>query len=157
MFRDGSKVSYVGDDDVLAVGDTAKVLSAASETCHVRWLTGKRTGDISLVANMDLVAMRASAPTAYEENFTGPLVTVAVRDTFDTAGPVGLLDALNEEGHLATFAQFAEEALQSVAAKINQDPSIREVLSHLEPEEASEFVSLAASVLLRDAFGGEEG
>jgi hypothetical protein len=158
MIREGAKVSYVGypDEAGLAVGDRGKVISASGESSHVRWESGTRTGSISLVENMDLV-VGASAPARTYDAFEGQsLVTVAVRDTYDAAGPVALLNALNEEGHLATFAAIAESALEQVAAQITQDPSMREVLGHLEPEEQAGFVTLAAGVLLRDAFGSPE-
>lgn len=156
MIREGKKVSFVGDEDGgLKVGDRGRVLSASGDSSHVLWSTGARSGEVTLVPDLDLV-VGSQSQMAYEDTFSGSLVTIAVRDTFDAAGPVGLLNALNEEGHLATFAQYAEEALQSVAARITQDPSMREALSHLEPEEQGEFVTLAASVLLRDAFGAPE-
>lgn len=154
--REGAKVSYVGEgDDGLSVGDRGKVLSDERGSSQVLWSTGARTGSITLVEDLDLV-VGAKTPPTYD-GFDAPgLVSVAVRDTYDTQGPVGLLNALNEEGHLATFASYAEQALESVASQITADPSMREVLAHLEPEEQGSFVTLAASVLLRDAFGGGE-
>lgn len=152
---EGARVSYVGDgDDDLAVGDKGKVLSAAGSGSHVLWSSGARAGDITLTANMDLISSRT---VDYDDSLdTGCLVSVAVRETYDRGGEAALLNALNEEGHLATFAPFAEEALQMVASRIREDPSIREVLGQLEPDEGAEFIHLAASVLLRDAFGGGE-
>ena len=156
MIREGSKVSYVGDGvEGLNVGDTGKVVAASGASSHVRWLTGARTGSVTLVEDLDLVVGGKSAPSTYDGLDSGSLVSVAVRDTYDVSGPVGLLNALNEEGHLATFASYAENALESVAASITSDPSMREVLAHLDPDEQGAFVTLAASVLLRDAFGGE--
>jgi len=151
---EGARVSYCGDGgDGLVIDDKGKVLSAAGSGSHVMWSTGKRKGEITLTANVDLVATRT---VAYEDDLdSGGLVSVAVRDTYDSGGEVALLNALNEEGHLATFAPIAEEALQMVASRIRQDPSIREVLAQLDDDEGSGFVALAASVLLRDAFGGE--
>lgn len=155
MIREGSKVSYVGEDSLLAVGDVGKVIASVGEGSHVLWATGACTGEIILVPDMDLVTGVKTVVT--ETIWDGPLVTVAVRDTFDMGGNAALLNALNEEGHLAAFSTFAEEALASVAAKIHTDPSMREALSHLEPEEQDEFISFAAAVLLRDAFGdGDE-
>jgi hypothetical protein len=107
-----------------------------------------------LVTDLDVVASGHAART-YDDLDSGVLVTIAVRDTFDSQGQVGLLNALNEEGHLATFASIAEEAMHTVAARLRQDPSITEVLAHLDPEEGAEFVSFTASILLRDAFGQE--
>lgn len=150
--REGQRVAFCGDPDAgLQPGDRGKVLSSAGQASHVMWATGARAGEILLVGNLDLVASQ-QAPVSYDDLDSGSLVSIAVRDTYDGAGPVGLLNALNEEGHLATFATIAEEAMQAVAKRIRQDPSITEVLAVLDPEEGAEFVSLATSVLLRDAF-----
>lgn len=155
MIREGAKVSYVGDEhDGLAVGDVGKVLSASGSSSHVLWATGGQTGSITLVADMDLVANN-KAPLSYDGLDGGSLVTVAVRDTYDVSGAVGLLNALNDEGHLATFGQIAEQAQQIVAASLRSDPSMTEVLASLDPDEASEFITFTAAVLLRDAFAGE--
>lgn len=158
MIREGAKVSYVGDgDDDLAVGDRGKVISVAgSSASHVLWSTGKRLGQITLCDDADLVATPKAAALTYDGLDSGSLVTIAVRDTYDAAGEVGLLNALNDEGHLASLSQIAEEAVQIVASRLRTDPSMTEVLASLEPEEASAFVSFTASVLLRDAFGGTD-
>lgn len=154
FLAEGTKVSYVGDEDEgLSVGDTGKVISAAGSGSHVLWSTGARTGDITLEHNMHLVA---NGKSFSYNSFEGQLVSIAVKDVFESRGSVGLINVLNEEGHFATFAPIAEEAVRHVAAQIREDPSIKEVISQLEPDEGAEFVSLAASVLLRDAFGGGE-
>ena len=150
--REGARVSYVGEDDGLAVGDQGRVLSASGAASHVRWTTGARTGEIVLVNDLDLVANRK--PEVTNDGLdAASLVTLAVRDTFDATGPVGLLNALNEEGHLATFSIYAEQALEFIAAAIRTDASMAEVLANLETEEQSAFISFTASILLRDAFG----
>jgi hypothetical protein len=157
MIREGAKVSYVGDDDDLAVGDRGKVISSAgASTSHVLWATGKRIGQITLVEDADLVSSPKHAAVSYDGLDSGSLVTISVRDTYDSAGEVGLLNALNDEGHLASLSAIAEETVQIVASRLRSDPSMKEVLASLEPEEASEFVTFTASVLLRDAFGGVE-
>ena len=153
VIPEGSWVSSLTQDDGLAIGDRGRVLSAAGSGSHVLWSTGKRKGDLTLTANVDLVSSRTV--DLNDDLDSGGLVSVAVRDTYDSGGEVALLNALNAEGHLATFAPIAEEALQMVTARIRQDPSIREVLANLDEDEGAGFISLAASVLLRDAFGGE--
>lgn len=150
---EGQRVSFVGDtDNGIAVGDRGKVVSAETGASHVLWMTGARAGEILLHDHFDLV-VSSNLPT---DNFDSGLVSFSVRQTFDRYGSVGLLNALNEEGHLATFTEIAEEAVTMVASRIRQDPSFQEVLAHLDPEEGDDVVILAASVLLRDAFGIEE-
>lgn len=151
---EGQRVSYVGDtDNGLSVGDRGKVVSSDGNASHVLWMTGAKAGEIVLHDHFDLV-VSSNLPT---DNFDSGLVSFSVRQTFERYGSVGLLNALNEEGHLATFTDIAEDAVTMVASRIRQDPSFQEVLGHLEPEEGDDVVVLAASVLLRDAFGfGEE-
>jgi hypothetical protein len=83
--------------------------------------------------------------------------TVAVRDTYETEGPAGLINALNDAGLLASFASIAEEAVQQVAVRLWSDDEFAAVLAQLDPEEGADLVSLASVVLLRDAFGQGEG
>lgn len=156
MIREGKKVSYVGDgEDGVVIGDVGKVVADAGDASHVRWASGSREGQITLVPDLDLVVARATSHVLADSMETA-LVSVAVRDVYDSAGEAGLLNALNDEGHLATFSQIAEEAQQIVATRLRTDPSMVEVLARLEPEEASEFITFTASVLLRDAFGGTD-
>lgn len=153
--REGQRVAFCGDPDAgLQPGDRGKVLSSAGAASHVLWATGSRSGEILLVGNLDLVASQQTQ--TYDDLDSGALVTIAVRDTFEQSGSAGLLNALNEEGHLTTFAGIAEEAVQAVAKMIRQDPSISEVLAALDHEEGAEFIALATTALLRDAFGGDE-
>lgn len=149
---DGARVAYAGDgDDGLSVDDRGKVLSAGMSGSHVLWSTGSRTGEITLTANHDLVPVEG-ARIVYDDLDSGCLVTFAVRDVHNRRGAAGLLNAMNDEGHLATTAALAEEALALVATRLRQDPSFKEVLAQLEPDDGAEFVTFAAAVILRDAF-----
>lgn len=152
---EGEVVAYAGEgDDGLAVDDRGKVLSAAGSGSHVMWSTGQRAGEITLTSNMDLIALRR--PAVRDDSFeSSGIVAFAVRDTYDRRGEAGLVNALIEEGHFATLVPVAEEALQLVSSRLREDPSMREVLGQLDPEEGAEFIYLAASVLLRDSFGAE--
>src|SRR2546423_10111003 len=101
---EGAQVNYVGDSQNLVVGDVGRVLSDAGSGSHVLWSTGKLSGQISLEYDHDLVQVQG-ARIAYDDSFDSGLVTVAVRETYDRGGAVALLNALNDEGHLATFSQ----------------------------------------------------
>lgn len=155
-FREGQRVAYVGDGgNDLKPGDRGKVLSAEAGAAHVLWMSGEQTGSIIFHDNYDLVAQ--SSDSSYDTDFYGsPLVTTAVRKVYDKGGSVGLLNALNEEGHLAVFTPIAEEAMSIVAARIKEEPAFIEVFNHLDSEEADGFVNLASWVLLRDAFSEED-
>lgn len=150
MIAEGSRVSYVGDDGIF-VGDHGKVISNAGTGSHVLWSDGSRAGEITLESDYDLVVTQGAKIT-YNDSLDSALVTVAVRETYDTGGSVALLNALNDEGHLASFSTIAEEAMRLVASRIREDPSFTEVLAHLDDEEGADLVGLAASALLRDAF-----
>lgn len=156
--REGQRVSYVGDGgDGLAIGDRGKVVSSEGETCHVLWTTGSRAGQILFHRDYDLVVSAQGQRNLSDlDDFAAPLVSFSVRDTHDRYGNSGLLNALNEDGHLAAFARLAEDAIQAVASGVREDPSIQEVLSQLDDEDGDEFVMFATLTLLRDAFGEDD-
>lgn len=157
--RDGQQVTYVGDGgDGLHLGDRGQVLAVVGSGSHVLWRTGVLHGQVTLVENEDIVreGRAQTVEAAVADALDSPLVTVAVRETYDESGEAGLLNALNEAGHLAAFTQIAEEAAGFIASRIRRDPAFRAVLAHLDGDEGDRLVTLASTVLLRDAFGGAE-
>lgn len=157
--RDGQQVTCLGErGDGLALGDRGRVLAVAGAGSHVLWRTGARQGQVTLVDNEDLVAtgQEETVEAQVADALDGPLVAVAVRETYDEAGGAGLLDALNEAGHLAVFAQIADDVVGFIASRVRQDPAFRAVLALLDDDEGASLVSLASTVLLRDAFGGAQ-
>jgi hypothetical protein len=88
-----------------------------------------------------------------DDGLDGPLVSIAVRDTYEREGTTGLLNALNRDGHLAFFEEVAKEAVFMIQSSIRDDASFRPILAQLSAEEASDLINLSASTLLRDAFG----
>lgn len=155
--REGKRVSYVGEPNPqgLGVADVGKVLSVTGSCSHVLWETGRLAGRVTFEENNDLVT--SASTTARDDSLDGPLVTIAVRETYDTAGDTGLLNALAEAGHLASMTGYAEEALSLVASRVREDPAFQPVLAELEPDEGAALVNLTSAVLLRDAFTEEEG
>lgn len=155
--RDGQRVSYIGfDADGLVLGDQGRVISAGQDYSHVMWSTGTRVNCVDLVEDVNLVPTakaRANTVAAHlvDSLDVGPLVTLAVRETLDESGEAGLLNALNDSGHLSSLGQIAEDALEFVASRLRADGAFGEVLAQLDQNEASSLVSLASSVLLRDA------
>jgi len=157
--REGARVSYVGESPTLAIGDEGRVVAASGHASHVRWISGARTGSIDLVGNDDLVVATRTGTLAdvVDDSLSSvALVHIAVRDTYDLEGPLGLLNAFSEDGHLASLSELAEDALESVSSRLRNDPTMAEVLARLDPEEQDAFVTLTANVLLRDvATGGD--
>lgn len=150
--REGSRVTFVGDEfsgEHLSVGDQGKVLSNGGSGSHVIWATGEREGAITLTSNHDLLPM--DEVHGYQRE--GHIVSLSVRQIFDRGGETGLFLILAEEGHLASVAPAAEEALGIVTARLRDDPAVQEVLASLDDDEGDTFVSYAALALLRDAFG----
>jgi hypothetical protein len=150
-YRDGQKVSYVGDDEQVAVGDVGQILTVAGRHSHVVWRSGASSGEVTFTPNADLVVQGAAKD--WDDSLDTPLVAVSVRDVYDHRGPMALLSALSEDGHLTNFGAISEEALQFVAGKIREDPSMHEVLAQLQPDEAEEVITVATAVVMRDAFG----
>lgn len=164
MLREGDVVSWVGTGAPggPAVGDVGRVASSSGNSGHVLWTTGSRSGRVDLVAEWDVVPAPTVPKTGHSvtASLTDSLsmdgVHTAVRDTFEESGPAGLLSAMHALGDLACFATIAEEALILVATRLREDPQFAHTLAALDDPDADSLVSLASSVLLRDAFT-EEG
>lgn len=153
---EGSKVRYVGEDAMIGAGTLGKVLAAAGTySQHVKWEEGIRRGQIDLVATLDLVpagvtqADPMSVQAQFEDSLDMPsLTTVAVRDTYDEYGEDGLLNAIGAAGHLATLAEYADEAIGSMATHIRSDPTFAMIISQLDEPEAQSLISRVAVSLL---------
>ncbi len=159
--RDGQIVSYSGVDgfhEGLVPGDQGKVLVSDSRVAHVLWSTGSLAGDVSIVDHEDLrtgsaMTVEGSLDDSLE---VGGLTTFSSRQVWDESGPVGLLNTMVENGHLASFLDIAEEALGIVAHRIRHDASIRAIAAELDDEETEVLVRTAAAALIRDAFAPDE-
>lgn len=152
---EGEIVSFIGEpihDTPVEIGDMGRVLSAADSASHVQWRTGSMQGQITLMANSDLVIMHPEYDGS-SDSLDAPIVTISARDVYDRSGPTGLLNALHVEGHLKFFEPLVQEAIERIASSIRDDPSFRPILAELGREEGDQLVSLATSTLLRDAFG----
>lgn len=141
------------------MGDQGSVVSADQRASHVVWTTGGLIGDITLSDNQDIAPARerkvAKTSPLDDSLMYGSLTSVAARDVMEADGPVALLNALNESGHLAGLSQVAEETLTFVHERVRTDPGFQSVLAQLDEEEGHTLVSLASHTLMRDAFGGE--
>lgn len=166
MTTEGSKVNYVGDNTFIGVGSLGTVLaSGGPSSCHVQWREGSREGQVDLIPHEDLVVVRSgsyglagallgSADEDFEATLDVPsLVSLSVRETYDTGGEDGLIDALDEAGHLSSLSAYASDAIATVAGRIRQDPAFSSVLAQLDEDEAEALLSRVAVDLIR---GGEE-
>lgn len=160
MVCEGSKVSYAGvDGDDLLSGDQGRVLSISGEVAHVMWATGSCVGQVLPVYDQDLVSLgasEASQDVLGDCLDVGGLVTFSARQTYDGGGEVAVLDAMAQAGHLAMFADVAQDALALVASRIRSDASFRSVVADLDEDEAESVLRLASACLVRDAFGLED-
>ncbi len=137
-------------------GDEGSILACSSTGAHVKWASG----EYSLVSADDItpIAPGMTVESALDDSLdVGGFSMLAARDIYDTEGPESLLNQMAESGHLASFGQYAQDALDSITARIRQDPSFASVIARLDDNEADHMVRLASVVLMRDAFGfGEE-
>lgn len=154
---EGSRVSYIGDgSDGLALGARGELLSRTAGAGHVKWDDGKIT--LTELESLASVSRRVSAPRddLADSLDVGPIQAVGLRSVYDTEGGPGALSVMASNGALGGFPAIAEETMTFVAQRIRQDGCFREALAGLDDEESDELVSLAVSVLLRDAFGQGE-
>lgn len=156
--REGQAVSFIGEGAMF--GSQGKLLATAGHhAAHVSWATGPLAGQVSLADTEDLASTRkaASAVIARDELDdsldVGGMSVTAVRQVQDEEGAVGVLNFMASSGHLSGFAGIGEQALAFVTGLVRQDSGVREVTAQLDEDEAEGLIHLAASVLLRDAFG----
>lgn len=152
MLREGGRVAYVGPEAESAhLGQQGVLLAVSGSVAHVRW----DAGTVSAHYESDLAALghtQAVAASIEDSLEVGGLVSFGVRETYDTGGESAVLNAMAEAGHLAAFADIAQEALDLVTARIRRDASFRAVLEDLDPEESEGVLRLASICLIRDAF-----
>lgn len=150
MFRDGERVSYIGDDSTMEVGSTGRVLASEGNDCHVMWESGERTGAVDLVRTAELVGDTTPRSMSDEMPFEGSLVTVAVREVYARGGSKALFRVLANEGFASDFPDIAEQVIQHTASLVRTNPMFREVIAQLG-EEADDFVYHTVGSLLVQA------
>jgi len=159
MLREGQSVSWVGavHPGGLAVGDVGAVISSSGDSGHVLWGTGARLGQIDLVEEMEVVPApvthhNGKVASSLRDSLGVDSMRIAAREVFEEDGPAGLLSAMHDRGDLSGFPTIAEEAVEYVAARLREDPDFSRALAALDDSEADTLVTLASTVLLRDAF-----
>lgn len=156
---DGSPVSYVGSGhDGRTLGERGQLLTTSGRIGHVKWaaddaITAHDVEDLAPTS-----ARRAARTAVVHDDLAdsldvGPLVATGVRQTLDTEGPAGVLNALSATGSLSDFSEIAEEAVAFVEQRVRASASFQQVARQIDDDEFDEVTSLAARVLLRDAFG----
>lgn len=160
--RDGQRVSYIGPPvEGLAMGDRGEVVSAADQSSHVLFHTGSRQGAVVFIDNFDLAAPQKKAAAKVDDGLDdsleiGTLAVHGAREIFEVEGEGGILNAMAEQGHLASFAVIAQEAQDLISTRIRSDESFRSMASQLDDDEAEAVIRLAAAVLIRDAFSDSD-
>jgi hypothetical protein len=157
MIYDGCRVSYTGHGEGgLAFDDQGLVLVASGTGAHVHWKTGALADQVTLVDVQDLTALggrQQAVEAALDDSLeVAGLGTFTARQIFDEGGSEALLNVMVDSGHLSSFGSIAEEALSLVVGRIRTSDAVRQVVCHLDENEADEVVRLAAAALIRDAF-----
>lgn len=162
MMREGDVVSWVGSarPGGVSVGDVGTVASSSGDSGHVLWSTGARRGQMDLVEDLDVVpapagSRRNTVVSSLRDSLGLDSVRTAAREVFEEGGAAGLLSAMHEQGELSGFPSIADGAAEYVAARLREDPEFSRTLAALDEPEASSLVTLASTVLLRDAFTPE--
>ena len=164
MLIEGSVVSWVGTASPtgVGVGDKGTVVSSSGGSGHVQWTTGARRGEMHLVEEWDVVPApgatthRMAVSASLNDSLGVNWAHTAAREAYDDGGPATLLSAMHEHGDLSCFPSIAEGAVDFVAARLREDPKIAATLAALDDTEVDSLVTLASTVLLRDAFTNPE-
>lgn len=154
--HNGGKVVYVGGDEDPGYGAHGHVLSCTAAYAHVQWLEGPHQGRVGLYMAEDLdeaPASRSIVTASLDDSLeVGSLVSLAsAQEAYEETGGEGLVSHLASAGHLAAYSQVAEEALQLITARLQQDPVLHQLTSSMDPEEADEVFRTAAHMLLSDS------
>ena len=148
---EGDLVAYVGDALDGIEPARGRILSfASSKAAHVQWTTGSRLNQIDLLDIYDLMPIASEASLE-----AGRLSATSVRHVYNVEGETGVLNFLSSTAQLTTWPDIAADVLEFVEAKLKADDSFELVWEQLQPAEVSKVAALAATALLRDAFGGE--
>lgn len=160
MITEGKKVAYAGDDPFQDIGSVGRVVAMAGSGVHVMWETGPKTATLELIDINDLVergsvgvtasGTPASTSAQYDLSLEMMGPGLQVRAALDEAGTDGLITVLAESGHLAVLADYAEEAVGLMAARIRQDPGFIDVLAQLDPEEQNTLVAKVSTQMLAE-------
>lgn len=148
MFREGQRVSYVGENLDYEIGSVGRVLTTSGTDCNVMWETGPRTGKVDLIDDGDLAA--PNARVASEVEFESPLAEVPVFEVYASHGARGLYSRLSKEGHLSNTPDIAERVMEFAATLVRSDVTVREVIASLG-EDADDFVLHVAGRVLAQA------
>lgn len=151
---EGSRVAYTGErQDLLAPGDSGRLLAISGDSAHVLFSSGQVQGAVRYVALGSLVALEEPVRSLIADSLDAPeaLSSTAVRETVATSGEQGLLHALGEAGVLDELASIAEEAADFVAGRVRSDPSLAPVMAVLDADERDDLITLTSALLLRNA------
>ena len=155
--RNGGNVVYVGEEaEGLSYGVHGHVLSCTAAYAHVQWLEGARQGQVGLYMADDLEdasdyrsAVIASLDDSLE---VGSLISLAsAQEVYEENGGDGLVSHLASGGYLSSYSSVAEEVLQQLTSRLQQDPVLHQLTASMDPEEADEVYRLAARALLMDS------
>lgn len=152
---DGAHVSCIAQGEDF--GQHGQLLTTMGRAGHVKWATGPKTGRVTMVETDDLIPHRSSRIAARDELDdsldVGTIAVTGVREVQDTEGTVGVLNMLASTGRLDGLTEIAQDALDTVIARMRQHPGMREVCAQLDEDEGEELVQLTSQALLRDVFG----
>ena len=161
FLREGFTVTYIGsaDDDGVTLGDRGRLLAFASDSsAHIQWLTGLRTGQVTLADVEDIDNASQKYAMAHHDDLAdsldvGPIQMVGARSVYDISGPEGTLVHMASQGQLGGLVRIAQGALDWACAKIRTESTFMSAIAGLEPDEQEEIIHMAACTTLRDTYG----
>lgn len=154
--HNGGTVRYIGDGpDGPEFGTSGRVLSCTAAYGHVQWLEGAWRGQVGLypAEELDSESHAHTVAASLDDSLeVGSLVSMAsAQEAYEESGGEGLVSHLASTGYLASYSSVAEEAFQLIAARLQQDPVLRQLTTSMDPEEADEVYRVAARMLLSDS------
>lgn len=158
MPKEGTKVAYSGMGECgLVMGDEGKVLATdyATSTCHVMWHTGAAEHQVIAVYDFDLTVLSDRLDEFDNALDSGLATGFSVRAAYDNGGTAGVVEEMAVHGHLASCAQYAEEAIGLAIQRVRNDPSFQVLSAQLDESEAERVYRTASISLIREALEGD--
>jgi hypothetical protein len=148
ILYDGQPVTLVGGETTTR----GHIVAVGSSSAHVKWVTGRYAGEITLTDLYDLEPITSSVI----DDEADPLHLSAVAKVYSSNGERGVLNFLASNNYLDSWQKIASDVLDYTRQRIRTDASMELVEEQLTPAEQRKVVQAAALALLHDAFGPEE-
>ncbi len=144
IFYEGDRVEWVGG----GFQAEGKIIQCEATAAHVKWESGPDIGRFTLVDFFDIEPVTAKVEDPFHLH--------AVRKAYDEDAEEGVVTFLAKNAYLKGWNKIAKDVLDYTEDRLRTDASMELVDEQLSAQEKQRVLTVAAMMLLRDAFGDPE-